>query len=99
VVEKLVYPPRPERFNTAGPCLPGRHYLLPPLPRVPEAQALVDQGSYFVLHAPRQSGKTTFLMAFAQALTASGQYAALYTTCEVGEAAGDDAAAAQRAIV
>jgi predicted AAA+ superfamily ATPase len=72
--------------------------MLPPLPRVPEAQALVERGSYFVLHAPRQSGKTTFLMAFAQALTEGGQYAALYTSCEVGEASGDDAAAAQRAI-
>jgi hypothetical protein len=39
VVEKLVYPPLPKYFNTAGPCLPGRHYLLPPLPRVPAAQA------------------------------------------------------------
>jgi len=77
VVEKLVYPPLPKYFNTAGPCLPGRHYLLPPLTRVPEAQALVEQGGYFVLHAPRQSGKTTFLMAFAKALTESEQYAAL----------------------
>ena len=98
-MEKLVYPPLPKYFNTAGPCLPGQHYMLPPLPRVPEAQELVDRGGYFVLHAPRQSGKTTFLMAFAEALTAGGQYAALYTSCEVGEAAGDDAVSAQKAIV
>jgi len=98
-VEKLVYPPLPKYFNTAGPCLPGRHYMLPPLPRVPEAEGLVEQGGYFVLHAPRQSGKTTFLIALAEALTAGGRYAALYTSCEVGEAAGDDSAVAQRVIV
>ena len=98
-MEKLVYPPRPKRFNTAGPCLPGRHYMLPPLPRVPEAQELVDDGGYFVLHAPRQSGKTTFLMAFAEALTETGAYAALYTTCEAAEAAGDDLVMAQEIIV
>jgi hypothetical protein len=98
-VQKLVYPPIPKYFNTAGPCLPRRHYMLPPLPRVPEARALVERGGYFVLQVPRLSGRTTFLMAFAQALTEGGQYAALYTSCEVGEASGDDAAAAQRAIV
>ena len=99
MVEKRVYPPLPKYFNTAGPCLPDRHYMLAPLPRVPEAQALVEQGGYFVLHAPRQSGKTTFLMAFAKALTASGDYAALYATCEIAEASGDDTEAAQRVIV
>jgi len=52
-----------------------------------------------VLHAPRQSGKTTFLIAFAKALTESGQYAALYTSCEIGEASGDDLFGAQRVIV
>lgn len=79
--------------------MPGRHYMLPPLPRVPEAQGLVERGGYFVLHAPRQSGKTTFLLAFAKALTASGQYAALYTSCEIGEASGDDAEGAQEVVV
>ncbi len=99
MVQKLVYPPIPKYFNTTGPCLPGRHYMLPPLARVPEAQALVGRGGYFGLHAPRQSGKTTFLLAFAKALTAAGHYVALYTSCEIAEAAGDDAEAAQEIIV
>jgi hypothetical protein len=73
--------------------------VLPPLPRVPDARRRVDFGDYFVLHAPRQSGKTTFLRAFARALTNSGDYAALYVSCEVAEAAGDDVLAAQEAIV
>lgn len=48
-------------FNTAGPCLPDRHYLVPPEPRLPDARGLIDRGHYFVVHAPRQTGKTTTL--------------------------------------
>lgn len=69
-------------FNTAGPCLPGRHYMVPPLERLPDAPELIDEGMYFVVHAPRQSGKTTTLMALAQSLTDAGQYAALHFSCE-----------------
>ena len=47
------------RFNTAGPCLPEYHYMIPPLWRLPEAPGLVDQLGYFVVHAPRQTGKTS----------------------------------------
>ncbi|MEI8258515.1 MAG: ATP-binding protein [Deltaproteobacteria bacterium] len=97
-MEKLVYPPLPKRFNTAGPCDEAAHYMIPPLPRVPEARGLVVQGGYFVLHAPRQSGKTTFLRAFARQITSEGQYAALYLSCEAAEAAGDDAVTAQEII-
>ena len=94
-MEKHVYPPLPKRFNTAGPCNARGHYLLPPLPRVPDARRLVDGGHYFVLHAPRQSGKTTFLRSFAADLVTSGEYAALYMSCEAAEASGDDLVAAQ----
>ncbi|MEI8256502.1 MAG: hypothetical protein WCJ30_12580 [Deltaproteobacteria bacterium] len=95
-METVVYPPQPKRFNTAGPCDPAWHYMIPPLPRVPDARGLVEQGAYFVLHAPRQSGKTTFLRAFAKQLTSEGQYTALYTSCEAAEAMSDDVLAAQR---
>jgi hypothetical protein len=87
------------RFNTAGPCLPDYHYLLPPLRRLPEAPGLVDQLGYFVVHAPRQTGKTTAIRALAIELTAGGRYAALAFSCEAGRAVGDDYAAAQRGIL
>jgi hypothetical protein len=87
------------RFNTAGPCEPTRHYMIPPLERLPEAQGIVGRGDYFVLHAPRQSGKTTTLRALARALTSEGTYAALHFTCETGEPAGDDFKTAQEAIL
>ena len=46
-------------FNTAGPCKPGYHYMLPPARRIPQVRVVIDQMQYFVLHAPRQTGKTT----------------------------------------
>ncbi|WP_395811661.1 ATP-binding protein [Archangium minus] len=73
--------------------------MLPALRRLPEVLPLIGQESYFVLHAPRQVGKTTALRALAEELTASGRYAALHVSCEEGEAAGDDFAEAQRAIL
>ena len=30
-------------FNTAGPCDPDRHYMLPPERRLPEVRKLIDQ--------------------------------------------------------
>ena len=46
-------------FNIAGPCFPDEHYMLPALERLPGIMRIVEQRSYFVLHAARQSGKTT----------------------------------------
>jgi hypothetical protein len=92
-------PQQKRRFNTAGPCDPRWHYLLPPLPRVPSAWRHAEAGDYFVLHAPRQSGKTTFLRAFARALTESGRCVGLYSSCEAAEAKGDDDVAAQDLLV
>ncbi|WP_251080597.1 AAA family ATPase [Frankia sp. AgPm24] len=73
--------------------------MVPALSRLPEAPALVAEMSYFVVHAPRQTGKTTALRALARELTASGRYAAVHVTCETGEIAEDDYAAAQRAVL
>src|SRR5262249_10523370 len=87
------------RFNTAGPCLPAYHYMIPPLRRLPEAPGLVAQLGYFVVHAPRQTGKTTALSALASELTRTGRYAALHFSCELGRAAGENYGAAQRAIL
>jgi AAA-like domain len=77
-------------FNTAGPCDPERHYMLPPGRRLAGVRRLLDEASYFVLHAPRQSGKTTYIRTLAAELTAGGTYAALVSSCEVAQAAGTD---------
>lgn len=46
-------------FITAGPCVPELHCTVPPEPRLPEARHLVEDGMYFAVRAPRQTGKTT----------------------------------------
>lgn len=89
----------PRRFNTAGPCNPALHYMIAAERRLPEAPGLVEQGGYFVVHAPRQTGKTTALKDLARRLTATGRHAALHFSCEVGEAAGDDFGEAQRGLL
>jgi hypothetical protein len=87
------------RFNTAGPCLPGYHYMIPPLRRLPQAPELVEQMGYIVVHAPRQTGKTTAIRTLAQELTAGGRYAALAFTCENAKVAGDDYGSAERIVL
>ncbi|MFT3775670.1 MAG: AAA family ATPase [Minicystis sp.] len=87
------------RFNTAGPCIEWLHYMIPALRRLPEAPGLVEQLGYFVVHAPRQTGKTTAVRALAKELTASGRYAALYFSCEGGQAAGEDFDTAERIVL
>ena len=69
-------------FNTAGPCLADRHYLLPAERRLPQVRDLVEDGYYFVIHAPRQTGKTTLLRTLSAALTREGRYAALTVSLE-----------------
>jgi hypothetical protein len=77
-------------FNTAGPCMPAWHYMIDPLPRLADAPRLIDQGKFFVVHAPRQSGKTTTLLALAESLARQGRYAALYSSCEAAAPLEDD---------
>ncbi|WP_222708842.1 ATP-binding protein [Nonomuraea sp. C10] len=50
---------------------------------------------YFVVHAPRQTGKTTGLRTLASELTAERDIAALAFSCERAKVAGDDYAAAE----
>jgi type II secretory pathway predicted ATPase ExeA len=86
-------------FNTAGPCQDDIHYMLPPTRRLPTLDRLIGQRSYFVLHAPRQVGKTTAMIALAQQLTASGQCTAALVSVEAGSAFGNDIVAAEQAIL
>jgi type II secretory pathway predicted ATPase ExeA len=62
-------------------------------------RGLIDRRSYFVVHAPRQTGKTTALLALAAALTAEGRYAAALVSAEQGAPFGDDPGAAEGAVL
>jgi len=75
-------------FNTTGPCDPERHYMLAAELRAPDLSLLVDRGLYFVLHAARQTGKTTAMRAFAARLRAKGRVA-LWATLETSQGIED----------
>ena len=66
--------------------------MLPPERRLTGIRPLLEEKAYCVVHAPRQSGKTTSFQALAKTLTAEGHFAALLTSCETGRTAGDDVA-------
>ncbi len=77
-------------FNTAGICRPQDHYMLAPEDRLTELRKLTETKAYFVIHAPRQTGKTTTTRLLAEALTAEGKYAAVLASCKPGSVAGSD---------
>ena len=88
-------------FNTEGPVRPDDHYCIPPLERIDldTVLGLVRDKKYFVLHAPRQTGKTSALLALRDMLNASGDYRCVYADFEVGQAAREDTARAMRALL
>lgn len=69
-------------FNTAGLCFPDNHYMVEPLNRLKEVEQLIGQELYFTIHAPRQTGKTTYLYALARKLNAEEKYIALVVSFE-----------------
>ena len=71
-----------KKFNTTGPCFPDEHYMIPALDRLPGIRELVADGNYFVVHAPRQSGKTTALKALVREINEKGDMVAIYCTLE-----------------
>ena len=78
------------RFNVAGPVRPSKHYSIPPLSRVPmdRIDELVEIEEYFVLHAPRQTGKTSVLRALRDHLNGRG-WRCVYASCEVAKGRRD----------
>ncbi|SEN06255.1 AAA-like domain-containing protein [bacterium A37T11] len=69
-------------FNIAGPCNPVDHYMIDASERLKAVLPLIDQKQYFVIHAARQSGKTTLLLDLTAQLNSSGRYYALYCSLE-----------------
>ena len=88
-------------FNTAGPVNCEDHYCLPPLERfdLAEMEMLLAQKKYFVLHAPRQTGKTSSMLALMEHLNREGQYKAVYCNVEAAQAARENVKQAMNDIV
>jgi hypothetical protein len=79
-------------FNTEGPVRSEDHYCLPPLGRwdLDDVLGLIERKKYFLLHAPRQTGKTTCLLALMEYLNREGRCRAVYANLEVAQTARGD---------
>ena len=90
-------------FNTEGPVRPDDHYAIAPLDRadVDEFLGLIRAKRYFVLHAPRQTGKTSALIALRDLLNSGevGHFRCVNVNVEVAQVARDDVAEGIRAIL
>ena len=100
-------------FNTEGPVRAEDHYAIPPLKRgnVAEILQLIRDKRYFVLHAPRQTGKTSALIALrdllngggapegAGAPSGAGGFRCVDVNVEVGQVARDDTERGIRSIL
>ena len=100
-------------FNTEGPVRAEDHYAIPPLKRgnVAEILQLIRDKRYFALHAPRQTGKTSALIALRDLLngggapdgagvpSGAGGFRCVNVNVEVGQVARDDVQEGMRAIL
>ena len=87
-------------FNTEGPIKQDMHYCVDPLYRwdLGEVLTLIQQQKYFVLHAPRQTGKTSSLHALRDYLNEKGEYIAVHANIEPAQAAREDVAKGIKAV-
>jgi hypothetical protein len=63
--------------------------MLPVIPRLPGVGAMIEDESYFILHGPRQSGKTTFIKTLANNINSEGRYYALFCSLQTLRGVGD----------
>ena len=88
-------------FNTEGPVVADDHYCIPPLERIDldAVLGLVRRKKYFVLHAPRQTGKTSALLALRDLLNGGDDYRCVYANVEAGQAMREDVAEGMRTVL
>ena len=91
------------KFNTEGPVIPADHYCIPPLERVNLGRILelIRDKRYFVLHAPRQTGKTSALLVLQDLLNSgsAGDFRCVYVNVEAAQAMREDMEGAMRVVL
>ena len=79
------------------------HYHVPPLKRIDldAVLGLIRDKKYFVLHAPRQTGKTSALLALRDLLNdgAQGDFRCVYANVEDGQAMRENVAEGMRTVL
>ncbi len=79
-------------FNTAGLINPEDHYFVQHRLSSKQLLDFIEKKFYFILHAPRQSGKTTAILEWVRELNSIGKYKAFYINVEIAQAARGDVA-------
>lgn len=71
-------------FNTSGPVNEKEHFCISPIKRLDSRKVyqLILQKKYFLIHGPKQSGKTSYLLTLANYLNRKGQFKCLYLNVE-----------------
>ena len=91
------------KFNTEGPIRADRHYHIPPLTRIDldDVLGLIRDEKYFVLYAPRQTGKTSVLLALRDLLNSgqAGEFRCVYANVEAGQAMRENIAEGIRTVL
>ncbi len=86
------------RFNTEGPIHPEDHYHVSPMEGVDLDQILdmLRRKRYFVLHAPRQKGKTSALIALRDLLNRGSPFNVAAKSLCLGDFSESEWAGARR---
>ncbi|MBM3198817.1 MAG: ATP-binding protein [Chlamydiae bacterium] len=74
-------------FSTAGALDPKKHYFIPGRFAIEEIKNLIEKEQYFILHAPRQSGKTTAVLEWIRLFHQGNKYKVFYINVESAQAA------------
>ncbi|SFV62529.1 hypothetical protein MNB_SV-12-269 [hydrothermal vent metagenome] len=79
-------------FNTAGPTKTDINYYISSFERVDyeEIEMLINSQRYFVLHAPRQTGKTSALLEIMDRINSESKYNCVYANIEEAQALRGD---------
>ena len=91
------------KFTNEGPVVPRKHYCIPPVERMDldRVLELIHDEKYFILHAPRQTGKTSALIALQDLLNSGsvGSYRCVYVNVEGGQTAKHDVGRGIRSVL
>jgi len=87
-------------FNTAGPIKSDMNYYISSFDRLnfDEIKNLICKERYFVLHAPRQTGKTSALFEMMDRINSEGIYDCLYVNIESAQASRGDVGSGIRTV-
>lgn len=79
-----------KKFCIAGPIDPSIHYFIPHRLNQTRLNTLIEDRQCFLLHAPRQSGKTTAILEYISYVNKGDSYKGLYLTTEPAHIAKND---------